>query len=125
MVFAVKEFYPYLYGFTFTIVTDHNPLVSLKGLKDTGGRLTRRLMFLQQFKFDVKYKQGSQHINADALSRTPSASPQISVLNGESQLFASVRDLVKAQKEDPQLAAVRTSIGTGKIPSDCPPGLRQ
>ena len=47
------------------------------------------------------------------------------LLNGESQLFASVRDLVKAQKEDPQLAAVCTSIGTGKIPSDCPPGLRQ
>lgn len=26
-VSAVKEFYPYLYGFPFTLITDHNPLV--------------------------------------------------------------------------------------------------
>ena len=35
---AIKEFYPYLYGFSFKLVTDHNPLTSLKSLKDTGGR---------------------------------------------------------------------------------------
>ena len=35
-VSAVKEFYPYLYGFSFKLVTDHNPLTSLKGLKDVG-----------------------------------------------------------------------------------------
>ena len=37
-VSAVKEFYPYLYGFSFKLITDHNPLTSLKGLKDVGGR---------------------------------------------------------------------------------------
>ena len=41
VVASIKEFYPYLYGFPFTVITDHNPLTSLKGLKDTGGRLTR------------------------------------------------------------------------------------
>ena len=46
VVGAIKEFYPYLYGFSFTVVTDHNPLTSLKGIKDTGGRITRWLMFL-------------------------------------------------------------------------------
>ncbi len=53
-VAAIKEFYPYLYGFPFTLVTDHNPLTCLKGLKDFGGRLTRWLMFLQQFNFSVE-----------------------------------------------------------------------
>ena len=37
VVAAVKEFYPYLYGRPFTLLTDHNPLTSLQGLKDTGG----------------------------------------------------------------------------------------
>lgn len=37
VVAAVKEFYPYLYGFHFTLVTDHNPLTSLKGLHDVHG----------------------------------------------------------------------------------------
>ena len=41
VVGAVKEFYPYLYGFKFKLITDHNPLVSLKDLKDMGGRLVR------------------------------------------------------------------------------------
>ena len=39
MVAAIKEFFPYLYGKAFTLLTDHNPLTSLRGLKDTGGKL--------------------------------------------------------------------------------------
>ena len=39
VVSAIKEFYPYLYGFSFTVMTDHNPLTSLKGIKDAGGEL--------------------------------------------------------------------------------------
>ena len=39
VVGALKEFYSCLYGFKFTLITDHNPLTSLKDLKDTGGRL--------------------------------------------------------------------------------------
>ena len=68
-VAAIKEFYPYLYGFSFTLVTDHNPLTSLKGLKDVGGHLARWLMYLQQFNFQVQYQSGRTHDNADALSR--------------------------------------------------------
>ena len=33
-VSVIKEFYPYLYGFTFKLITDHNPLTSLQALKD-------------------------------------------------------------------------------------------
>ena len=36
VVMAMKEFYPYLYGFHFKVVTDHNPLTCLKGLRDVG-----------------------------------------------------------------------------------------
>jgi len=50
-VAAVKNFYPYLYGFHFKLVTDHNPLTSLKGLKDTGGYLAHWLIYLQQFDY--------------------------------------------------------------------------
>ena len=63
VVGAVKEFYPYLYDFSFKLITDHNPLTSLRGIKDTGGRLTRSLLFLQQFNFTVEYKKGTSHSN--------------------------------------------------------------
>ena len=71
VVSAIKEFYPYLYGFSFTLVTDHDPLTSLKRLKDVGGRLNRWLLFLQQFQYRIVYKPGKGHTNADTLSRIP------------------------------------------------------
>ena len=70
-VAAIKEFYPYLYGFQFKVVTDHNPLTALKGLKDVGGRLSRWMIFLQQFNYTIEYRPGRKHANADALSRRP------------------------------------------------------
>ena len=71
MVGAVKEFYPYLYEFRFQLLTNHNPFTSLKTLKDTGGRITRWLLFLQQFHFTIAYKKGTSNSNADAMSRRP------------------------------------------------------
>ena len=43
---AIKDFYPYLYGHSFTLVTDHNPLTSLKHLNNFDGRLTRWSLLL-------------------------------------------------------------------------------
>ena len=68
-VSTVMEFYPYLYGFTFTLMTDHNRLVSMKGLNDIGGRLSRWIIFLQQFNMEFIYKPGKEYSNADCLSR--------------------------------------------------------
>ena len=71
IVAAVKEFYPYLYGFQFTLVTDHNPLTALRNLKDVGGCISRWIMYLQQFQYTIEYRPGKQHTNADTLSRIP------------------------------------------------------
>ena len=43
--------------FNFTLVTDHNPLTSLKSNKDVGGRLARWTLFLQQFNITVRLGQ--------------------------------------------------------------------
>ena len=122
IVVAVKEFYPYLYGFPFTVITDHNPLTSLKGLKDTGGRLTRWIMFLQQFNFDVKYKQGSTHANVDALSRQP-PSPPIAAITKESPVLTNVDDLIKAQKEDLLIGTLYNYLLQRMPIPEVPPGL--
>ena len=119
VVCTIKEFYPYLYGFPFTVITDHNPLISLKGIKDTGGRLTRWLMFLQQFNFENKYKKGSQHNNADALSRQP----PISTLTCDSTLLASTDELIESQQENPQLSLICNHFEQGTPFPKCPPGL--
>ena len=69
VVCAVKEFFPYLYGRPFILLTDHNPLTSLRGLSDVGGRLTCWVLFLQQFDMTIQYQSGKSHGNAEGMSR--------------------------------------------------------
>ena len=38
MVASLKEFYPYVYGFPCKLITDHNPLTSLKGINSLTGK---------------------------------------------------------------------------------------
>lgn len=69
IIWAVKHFRPYLYGNKFIIYTDHRPLAWLYSLKEPNSKLTRWRLRLQEYDFEIKYKNGKQNTNADALSR--------------------------------------------------------
>lgn len=78
IVWATKHFRPYLYGKRFKIITDHKPLVWLFNVKDPSSRLMRWRLKLEEYNYEVLYKEGKQNTNADALSRI-----QISVLQAQ------------------------------------------
>ncbi len=69
IVWAIKFFETYLYGQEFTLFTDHNPLTWLHTMKNSNSRLTRWALALQDAKFKIHHRPGSQHKNADGLSR--------------------------------------------------------
>ena len=76
LVWGVKKFYPYLYGRHFTLVTDHQPLVSIfhpeKGFSaTTAARLQRYALYLAGFQYDIEYKNTKKHGNADGLLCLP------------------------------------------------------
>lgn len=71
ILFAIKTFRPYLYGNKFKIITDHRPLVWLFNVKDPGSRLIRWRLKLEEYDYEIVYKQGKLNSNADALSRYP------------------------------------------------------
>ncbi|XP_040195045.1 uncharacterized protein LOC120928035 [Rana temporaria] len=69
LVWALKKLQPYVYGRSFTVMTDHNPLIWLNRVAGENGRLLRWSLALQPYNFTIQYRPGPQNGNADGLSR--------------------------------------------------------
>lgn len=79
--FGIHKFHNYLMGRTFTIVTDHKPLVSIfdptKPIPNIlSPRLTRIAIVLTSHGYNITYRPGKQIGNADGLSRWPQPVPE-------------------------------------------------
>ena len=71
VVWACRQFRPYLLGRYFTVVTDRKPLTWMFSVKDPSSRLLRWCLLLEKFDNTIEYKAGKKNVNADALSRNP------------------------------------------------------
>ena len=69
VVDAVRHFGSYLIPQSFVVETDHKALTYLMSANHHNGRLARWALLLQPYTFTIRYRPGSQHVNADALSR--------------------------------------------------------
>ena len=64
-----EKFHDYLYGNSFTVITDNNPLTYLLTTAKLDATSYRWLAALSTFTFDIKYRAGRQNVDADGLSR--------------------------------------------------------
>ena len=75
VVHAIRRFRQYTTGAPFQVITDHKPLAnipkSIASERDGTGRRGRWAIELSSFEFEVIIKAGTEHVNADALSRRP------------------------------------------------------
>ena len=76
LVFGVRRFHNYLYGRTFTLVTDHKPLTTILGSKRcvpplAAARLQRWAIILSAYTYQIEFRPTQSHANADGLSRLP------------------------------------------------------
>jgi len=76
IVESIKAFHHYLYGRKFVVRTDHASLKWLLSFKDVEGQLARWMEKLQHYEFEIIYRKGKFHANADGLSRRPCANTQ-------------------------------------------------
>ena len=79
IVFGVKRFHSYLYGRRFTLLTDHQPLVTILGPKTgvpplAAARMQRWSLMLAAYQYEIEYRKSAEHAKADALSRLVQAS---------------------------------------------------
>ena len=73
LILAVLHWYVYLAGNSFTLKSDHNPLVYLGNQNDPHGKFGRWIMELEEFDYEICYIPGSKNVKADALSRNCAA----------------------------------------------------
>lgn len=69
VVWGIQKMRPYLEGYSFNVITDHQSLKWLTTLESPTGRVARWSLYLQQFDFKVLYRKGKLNKVADALSR--------------------------------------------------------
>ena len=91
LIFGIKRFHIYLYGRSFTLVTDHKPLLSMLGPKQgipelAAARLQRWVLILAAYNNKIEFRPTQEHGNVDGLSRLPlpevtHSDPNISMLN--------------------------------------------
>ena len=79
-VFGAERFHTYVYGWSFTIESDHKPLesISRKNLADTPAWLQCMMLCLQGYDFTICYCPGNEMVIPDTLSRfSPCPGPDL------------------------------------------------
>ena len=134
IIFGVKHFHQYLYGRPFTILTDHKPLQYLLG--ETKGippmasaRIQRWALMLSAYRYEIRYKPGAEHNNADGLSRLPLINhiSEIPIPGDVLLLFRTLEGApIRAAQirqwtdTDPVLSRVRRNVLGGWVTSNDP-----
>ena len=78
---AVSEkFHDYLYGSTFEVVTDNNPLTYILTTAKLDATGQRWVASLSDYNFSIKYRSGRKNADADGLSRSLGDAKQDSVI---------------------------------------------
>lgn len=81
VVYAIEKLRPYLYGSTFTVLTDHKPLASLFTKQMNNTKIQRWAVLLAEYGAKIEYRKGTNNIRADMLSRIRPPLNEIGVLD--------------------------------------------
>ena len=142
IIFGVKKFHQYVYGCPFQIITDHKPLLGLlhehKGIPSmTACRIQWWAIILSVYNYELIFKSGCKHGNADSMSLLPFQSDgreessvlEIYVLMTELCYSPTTsKDVARYSARDPIVAKVMDYINDGwsvKIEEQCKPYLRR
>ena len=119
VIFFLQYYKYYLLNRPFILRTDNRALTWIRSLESPAGMILRWLEILASFNFTVQHRKGTQHGNADSLSRVPHAphpSPQEekTIVSDEAMVAAlpaptgfSLEELKLAQGQDPLLRDVQ------------------
>jgi hypothetical protein len=117
VVEGIKQFYIYLHGAEFVVVTDHKALEWLMKHKDPTSKLMRWAIKLQGYNFTIQHRPGKHNANVDALSRLVTAEPRAQTLRDPMEVM-EILDISDAQRADPELRGYIDYLMKEKLPTD-------
>ncbi|KAL7842622.1 hypothetical protein SRHO_G00243110 [Serrasalmus rhombeus] len=130
IVFGVRKFHQYLYGNTFTLLTDHRPLTTiLSPVKSTpsmaAAHMQRWALLLSAHNYTIEYRKGALHANADGLSRLPlphapsekQGAVEVFYTSQLDTLPVSNAEIKRHTISDSTLSRVMEMVTTGRFPT--------
>lgn len=99
IVWAVRYFRPYLFGKSFTILTDHKPLVYLFSMSNPSSRLLKFRLTMEEYNYKIEYVRGTSNVAADALSRIVISSDELKELSIQA-VNVMTRSMTRKLNED-------------------------
>jgi hypothetical protein len=109
VLYALKQFRHYLLACpSFTIRTDHAPLVHVQQMKNPSTHIARWLEYMQEYNFTVIHRQGRLHGNADGLSRRGDQDLAVSASNDNTMATDVLRHMTTTNGTRLQEPALRS-----------------
>lgn len=127
IIYCLKKFETYLRGVKVVIKTDHHSLTFLRTWKMHCNRVTRWLIFLNQFDYTIEYISGKDNIAVDVISRYSSDAkkiqeqkqflPEIAALieTGNKKLKAILINIRVEQNKDSELDSVKRRLSSDHL----------
>lgn len=128
VVFAIKKFHKYVYGYKFTVYTDHQPLERLLGDQKAlanivSVRFHRWILFLSNYNCVIKYRPGSKQQNVEVPSRLPlEGTTNINNLNVNFFNFdmdyipVSLKEIIKFSEKDEYINQIIKFVKNDSFP---------
>ena len=124
VVYFIEKFKYFLSHRKFILRTDHQALTWLTTMKCPTGMYSRWQELLAHYDFQVRFRKGEHHTNADCLSRiahAPGGDEETCPPVNSIQLLPSdkitAKELARLQENDPELHDVICWVKTGQQPS--------
>ena len=95
IVWCLKQFRPYIYGRKIKLFTDHKPLIWLNNLKEPNSKLMRWKLQINEYNYEINYKEGHLNKVADCLSRIEINNTISQVVNSDNNENQSVKEINK------------------------------
>ena len=131
---SIKHFHSYLYGRHFKVRSDHGSLRWLMNFKICEGALARILETLAIYDFEIEFRPGSRHLDADSVSRRPCVDQECAHCERFEKRYSEETNPRLATKNigllseesvkqgESQLREERMSNTDQKLESNCTPG---